>query len=198
MKEYLFQPFKYIAGAKALMWGIIVMLLTVFVSYYSHIHFPDIVSVKTGPSQSFFYYAAQIISNIVIVSGIMYIMALIFSTSSVRMIDLLGTQSLARAPYLFATLTGFSDSLDQLGQFLIQVATQTHTPFVLPLKTITVAIGLLLFTLLMTIWMIALMYQGYKVSTNIKGSPLVITFIASLLLSSILSGVFNFLIIQKI
>ena len=58
------------------------------------------------------------------------------------------------------------------------------------------AIFLIVLTLLLTVWMITLMYNAYKVSANLKSTRLVLTFIAGLILSIILSGLFNYQLIK--
>jgi len=42
-------------------------------------------------------------------------------------------------------------------------------------------------TLLMLIWMIALMYRAYAVSCNVKGAKAIITFIVGLVIAEVLS-----------
>ena len=43
--------------------------------------------------------------------------------------------------------------------------------------------------LLMTIWMVALMYKAYAVSCNLKGAKAIVTFIVSLILAEAVSKV---------
>ena len=108
MSKYLFNPFRYIAGWESMAAGILVLLATSVIGYYSHIHFPDIISVKTNPGIPYYVLLVENGLNWLVPSIVLYLAALIFSSSSVRVVDVFGTQALARAPYLIAAFTGFS------------------------------------------------------------------------------------------
>jgi cytochrome c oxidase assembly factor CtaG len=61
---------------------------------------------------------------------------------------------------------------------------------------ISLAIATILFTIFLTIWMIALMYNAFKVSTNMKGSKSVIIFIVGLVVSIVITTLITSQLIQ--
>lgn len=89
MSKYLFNPFRYIAGWESLAAGILVLLCTSVIGYYSHIHFPDIISVKTNPGIPYYVLLVENGLNWLVPSIVLYLAALIFSSSSVRVVDIL-------------------------------------------------------------------------------------------------------------
>ena len=46
MIKKLLNPFIHIAGIKSLIFGILILLLTSIIGYFSNMHFPDIISIK--------------------------------------------------------------------------------------------------------------------------------------------------------
>jgi len=188
MSKYLFNPFRYIAGWESLAAGIVALLVTSVIGYYSHIHFPDLISVKTNPGIPYYVLLFENAINWLIPSILLYLSALIFSQSSVRVIDIFGTQALARAPYLIAAFTGFSGTLDKFGRYTLWKSVNIGDPVVMSTGEIMLAITLLLFMILATIWMIALMYNAFKVSANMKGPKLIILFIVVMVLSTAITG----------
>ena len=188
MNKILYNPFKYIAGWESLLAGIVILLGTSVIGYYSHIHFPDMISVKTNPGIPYYVLLFENTINWLVPSILLYLLALILSQSSVRVIDIFGTQSLARAPYLIAALTGFSGTIDKFGRYTLWKTVNIGDPIVMSTGEIMLAITLLLFMLLATIWMIALMYNAFKISANIKGPKLIISFIVVMVLSTAITA----------
>jgi hypothetical protein len=173
MKKWLFNPFVYVAGTRALLIGIAVMAVTAVIGVHSNAHFDGVIDMHAGRITP-----AQLIDwGLVVV--LFYAAGLLFSRSSIRFIDVAGTMALARWPMIFCALLSFG--IPPLGQ--------VHTLDEV-LKAITptaIAIGLL--GLVFTIWMIALMYNAFKVSCNMKGGEAIGTFIVALLIAEVLSHV---------
>ncbi len=186
IKKFL-NPFVYIAGGYSLLIGLLIIFCTSVISYYSNIHFPDILSVKTSSDYPVLYYLIQNIANWLVISTVLYLFAIVFSKSKIRLIDIYGTQALARFPYLFAALIGFSNVLDKFGQYILWQLLEQGEPVVMSAGAITIAIVLIVVTLFLTVWLVAMMFNAFKVAANIKGSKLIITFIIGLILSIIIS-----------
>ncbi len=187
MNKFLFTPFRYIAGWESLLIGIIVLLATSVTGYYSHIHFPDLLSVKTHNGLPYPLILAENGLNWLIPSLLFYIAALIFSPSTVRAIDVFGTMALARWPYFLVSFTGFSDTLERLGKFMVWKSLNTGDPVSISAGETLLAGTLLVFTMLSTIWMVALMVNAFKVSANLKGTKLTVLFIVILIISALLT-----------
>ncbi len=175
MKKWLFNPFIYVAGSRALITGLVLMVITAIIAFVSHTHFDGVIDVHTSrnPAPLAVSFMEQIV-NLACVIILFYAAGLLFSKSSVRLVDIAGTLSLARWPMIFVAIIGFgliapaSDSL--------KVVMESITPLHILLSIVS---------LLLSIWMIALMYNAFTVSANIKGGKALIVFIACLLIAEI-------------
>lgn len=192
----LFNPFEYIAGSYSLIIGVLIILFTSLISFFSNTHFTDVISVKTGANYPMYYYIIQNLLNWVVISSILSFIAMFFSKSRIRIIDIFGTQALARAPYLLAALIGFSSSVDHLGKYILWHFMQLGEPIELGILAMVIAISLVVFTLLLSVWLIALMYNAFSVSANLKGFKSIILFVAGLIISIIISSLLNIQLTQ--
>jgi hypothetical protein len=59
MKILLFNPFKYVAGLKALLIGLLVMLIIAVVAFFSKTHFDGIIDAHTGHILPFYWYLLE-------------------------------------------------------------------------------------------------------------------------------------------
>jgi hypothetical protein len=198
MIKKLINPFENIAGVQSLIWGLLIILFTSITGYFSHTHFPGILSVKTSPDFPVSYFIIQGFLNWLVVSTFFYIASILFSKSSVRVIDIYGTQALSRAPYLFASFIGFSGAIENFGKYVLWKFMQQGEPVEIRTAGIIVAILLMVFTLILTIWLIVLMLNAFKVSANLKGNKLALIFILVLIASIAISSILNNALLQKI
>ena len=178
MKKWLFNPFVYLAGEKALVIGWAVMLASAIIGYYSKTHFDGVIDVHTGHASPMYAYFYETLIDWALPVIIFYIAGLIFSKSSIRLIDLAGTLALARWVMIFPVITGFGVHLPATPPTTINEMTKILTPSV-------IALGLL--TLLFGIWMIALMYNAFTTSCNLRGSKAILSFIGGLLIAEVIS-----------
>ncbi|MCW3806479.1 hypothetical protein [Plebeiibacterium marinum] len=192
MIKKLINPFYYIAGLKSLALGLAIIILSSTIGYFSHTHFPSIISIKTSPDMPLWYFIIQNLINWLTISTFMYIAAILFSKSKVRIIDIYGTQALARYPYFPAAFIGFSEALELFGKYILWTTLKMGEPVEISNIEIMVAVTLIVFSLLLTIWLIALMFNAFKISANIKGSKLSIIFIIVLVISVIITEYLNY------
>jgi hypothetical protein len=191
MNKYLFNPFRYIAGWEAFGAGIFVLFATSAIGCYSHVHLPDLISVKTTPGLPFYVLLIQNLSNWLVPSLLFYLSALFFSKSEVRAIDVFGTQALARFPYLLAVLTGFSGALNKFGSYMLWYGLRIGEEVQITSLEITFAVVLILFTTLLTVWIVALQFNAYKTSTNLKGAKLIVSFVVIIVASIAITGILS-------
>lgn len=170
MVRWLFNPFYYLAGGKALGLGLVAILLAGIIAHTGKTRFDGVldyhvlahynISVWTAMSEGLAWWA--ILSLLLLIAG------KIFSKSKFRSIDVVGTQALARAPFLFAALVGL---LVGIGE----------SPGVSRYILVTILI------LTMLVWMVWLMYKGFSHSCNLRGGKAAAIFIVCLVTSEIAS-----------
>jgi hypothetical protein len=171
MTKWLFNPFTYIAGFKSLLLGWAFMLLTAVAAYFTHTHFDGVVDTHFGNSPAWAYFIEPLI-NWVCLTSLFFAIGQFFSASDIRLIDVAGTFALARSPLLIMALTG--------GVF----KGVTHTASLAPLQY-----AMLLLHLLLTIWLIILYFNAFRVSCNFKGNRATAFFIAGLVVAEVISRV---------
>ena len=186
--SYLFSPFRYIAGKESLLVGIGVLAILFILGYWSNTHFDGVLDVHyaclTTESPISVHALYQLIAWFSLVV-VLYPTARVFSSSSVRLIDIAGTMAVARFPLIFAALWGLNPD--------IHICMEGVNPFdseaVMAIMGDKIAITMCsaLFGLLILVWYIRVLYNAYSVSSNLKGSKGGWTFAIGLIISEILS-----------
>ena len=180
MKQWLFNPFMYMAGTKALVIGWCIMLASAVICFFTKTHFDGIIDVHSGLSSATHIYFLEALIDWALPVILFYIAGLIFSASAIRLIDVAGTFALARWVMIIPAIIGIgvSDHVPPPNATIDEV-----------LKFITPAVIIVgLLTVLIAIWMIALMYNAFRVSCNLKGGKATGIFIVTLLIAEILSN----------
>jgi hypothetical protein len=205
LTQWLFNPFRFIAGFKALLLGLIVIALTSLLASLSDTHFDGTLDVHLGLQAAnmgmklpLWLFLAEGLINWLSLALPLYFFGLILSRSSVRFIDVLGTQALARWPYLLTALVMMPPSNKRIIQYFMVLAMQRPAAEPLNYLDMTVFIFSMLVTILMVVWMVALMYRAYCLCCNIKGLKAVVTFIMSLIGAETLSKLAIFAIFTRI
>jgi hypothetical protein len=171
MKNTLFNPFLRIAGTKALLIGLTLLLCSSVIAYYSRCHFDGAIDAHIGAITPMWFYPTESLIDWAILLLSFYTAGLICSTSNIRFIDIAGTIALARWPMIFVALLAFAP---------IPQPQDIHN---ISPSIIVLGFGILIFT----IWMITLMYNAYSISCNIKGNKAIVSFIAAIVFAEIIS-----------
>jgi hypothetical protein len=181
MKKWLFNPFVYIAGGRALALGGLIMIASAAIVSLNNGHFDGAMDVHFGAKttliksfcETFISWACLVLS--------LFGLGKIASDSSVRFIDIAGTVALARWPMLLLSFIGF---ISQPPDINPQKATVEELMKV-TMKPSVIIEGLL--SLPLIVLFIVLLYNAFSVSTNLKGSKSVWAFIAGLAVAEIAS-----------
>ncbi len=196
--SWLFNPFVYVAGWKALLIGIVAILAAGHIGSYSNTHFDGVLDVHSGgTAPHWFFLAAGIIDWLCM--GIVFLMVgKIISKKPFRTIDILGTQALARWPTLFTTLATLPPAFSRFNRALIQsLRTQGIPEGLNPMDTVFFG-GAVIIMLLVLVWMIRLMYCSYKTSCNPDGGKAGRTFVIGLVIAEIISKAVIITLIKQI
>lgn len=185
----LFNPFHYLAGGSALGLGLLVIVLAGLIGSLSKTHFDGVLDFHTGRAGPVWLFVVEGIVDWFSMGMVLYVLGLFFSRSrKLRAVDVFGTQALARWPgFLTVLLTqvpGFQRAIAALVTPQGTVVPPTRlTPDLVVMIAVVVA------SLVLLVWMVALMYRGYAVACNVKGARGVVSFIVGLLLAEVISKV---------
>jgi hypothetical protein len=187
LKKYLFNPFEFIAGGKALLVGVSIILLTGLTSNFSAMHFDGVIDMHFPFPSKLHVHLLEGVIDWLILSIILSLTGIILSVSRVRMIDIFGTLAFARWPMLPVALMGLFVNAEGANKYIMYTFLKQGESVVLKSHELPVFIIFLLFTLLLSIWMIVLFYKAYTISCNLKGIKAVVSFIIGLLIAETLS-----------
>jgi hypothetical protein len=185
--QRLFNPFRFVAGYKALLSGLVIILASAFIASFGNTNFDGVLDVHTGLEAPMWFFFAEGLINWICMAVPLFFFGLIVSRSSFRAIDVLGTQALARGPYLIAAVVMLPDANRRIGEYLTAKFTQNAPTVGINYIDALIFAFALIVIILMAVWMVALMYRAYAVSCNIKGARAIITFIVSLIGAEVLS-----------
>lgn len=185
--QWLFNPFKFVAGYKALLSGLVIILATAFVASLGKTDFDGVLDVHIGLEAPLRFFFAEGLINWVCMAVPLFFFGLIVSRSSFRAIDVLGTQALARGPYLIAAVVMLPDANRRFGEYLMAKFTQDAPTVAINYADVLIFAFAVIVIILMAVWMVALMYRAYAVSCNIRGAKAIATFIMSLIGAEVLS-----------
>jgi len=174
MKKWLFNPFIYIAGARSLIAGLGFMLLTAVIAFFSHTHFDGAIDMHTGRITPLSVYLLEQLVDWGCLVMLFYIGGQLFSRTSVRLVDVAGTIALARWPLLFAAALGFGISIPRSQN--VQDIISNITPLVIICMASAVVF---------CVWMIALLYNAFIVSSNMKTNKAIPVFITVIVIAEV-------------
>jgi hypothetical protein len=186
--EWLFNPFKYLAGVQALGIGLAAILLAGFLGSLSNSHFDGVLDFHTGAA---FPLRVLLLEGIVDWLALALVLALVgkaVSRTAFRAVDLFGTQAMARWPTLFivvvALLPGYQRATLTLTQQLM--TSPGAMPHFAPADL--AAFGLAIVVILAAmVWMVTLMYRSYSLCCNVRGVKGAWTFVIGLLAAETVS-----------
>jgi hypothetical protein len=189
LAQRLFNPFRFVAGYQALLIGLAAIVLTSHIGSLSNTHFDGVLDVHAGLQAPLWFFLAEGLINWISLVVPLFILGLVISRSSFRTIDLIGTQALARWPHLVTATVMLPAANQKVLEYLISKCTQGQTAAPPDPTDVAIFVVAMFLTILMLIWMVALMYKAYTVSCNIKGPKAIVTFIIGLIGAEVLSKV---------
>ena len=177
--RYIYNPFEKIAGWQALLYGLVFVVLSGWIGKQADLLFDGAIDAHLFKDVTYYQAFMQLFIDVVCVGVVMYLAGL-FVTKSFRFIDILGTMTLARAPFILLSLSGLFVTVPETADLLAN----PYQVFTNP--------GFLVFIVLtfpVLVWVIALMYNAWKVSTGAKGPKMIAGFIAGLFVAEVISKI---------
>jgi len=182
LKLIFVNPFEKIAGWQALGLGLQPILIIAILGSELGVYFDGALDLHLSGSPYSLWKALAMLSICIASIIFMFLLAGIIFSKNFRVIDVIGTTILAKAPFLFLTLAGFIP-LPEILQDTKAIIDNPYSIFSFSL------IAIILLTIPITIWLFALHYHAFKVSLNIRKNLRVVVFIFALLFAEILSKV---------
>jgi len=184
---WLFNPFLYLAGAKALVIGLAAILLAGLLGALSTTHFDGVLDIHTGTPMPMWFFVCEGFIAWLCLSITLLIGGKITAHRAFRVVDVAGTQALARWPTIIVSLITLAPGHQRFTTYLKDHVMKQggNINFVTP--DAFVFLGVVLVTIVITCWMVFLMYKAYSVSCNVTGVRAVVTFIVAMFAAEICS-----------
>jgi hypothetical protein len=184
LSRWLFDPFTYVAGTKALTIGLVGIVLAGFLGSLGNTHFDGVLDAHTAatasPTYSFF---VEGFVDWICLAGSLLMVGRILSQTQFRTIDLAGTQALARFPTVFVSLIGLSGGYQRFSNNLINHFLKHSGDLELSSQDAFIFGVVILGVILFTCWMVFLMYKSYSTVCNLGGQKAVLTFVLALIVA---------------
>jgi hypothetical protein len=205
MKTWLFKPFDRLAGAPALGLGLLIIAITALLAWRAGLHTDGVLDLHFGPSVALWVVLVQGLINWLCLSAMLLVAGMWLSTGRFRLIDLVGVQALARWPIILAVgwsaVPAVGSSIEARTVSLMAAMPDQPGEVIAPVEYLFDAMWLMLLSmpiLVAIIWMVWLMYYGYRLVTNLSGHRAVLSFIAALVIAEILSKLLIHFLLQAV
>ncbi len=189
----IINPFSRIAGFQALLVGFAFIAATSVFAYIFGTHFNGLLDIKFGSTEvEYLVFLLYGIINVSVVSILFYVSGGIVSKSRIRFIDVIGTQTLARYPYILAPFLNINGISERAGAYIMYKFLNIGESVQIENYELILSAVFMLIMLLLIVWMIALMYNAYRIACNVKGANAVLSFIIVIFVAEILTLIINY------
>ena len=188
-KIWLFNPFKFVAGFKALVIGLVFVVAASLLGSLGNIHFDGVLDAHYGPAWPIWAFIVEGLIDWLSLALILAIFAVILWRKTSRFIDVVGTQALARWPSLVVSLILLCGAYKRAINEVVAQAQQGGGLAALNAVDMTALIVISVLLIAFVVWMVALMYLAFSISCNAKGAKAAIVFIVALVLGEVISKI---------
>lgn len=187
ISEWLFNPFKRIAGIEAFIIGLIIASITALIGSFSGVVFDGIIDVHFDKQLTLGNSFLCTFIDIFTLVLFMYLAGLVVA-KGFRFVDMLGTMTLSRAPFILLAISGFIASPPDLQSIY-------NNPFVIfESKGFIV---MMLLSIPVTCWVIILMYRAFVIITGKNSSKSLILFIAAFFMAELISKLAIYFLVKS-
>jgi hypothetical protein len=183
----LFNPSVYVAGRKALLLGWAAIFLAGLLGALGKTHFDGVLDVHTGASAPLWFFVCEGFVAWLCLSAMLLIAAKITGRTAFRLIDIAGTEALARWPTIIISLIALPKGYQRFNTYLADQLLSQHGNIDFVGSDSFVFLSVVLGMIVLICWMAFLMYKAYSVSCNLTGPRAVISFIIGLIAAEICS-----------
>lgn len=173
----LWNPFTRIAGWQAFWIGIVIVIISTILAHFGGLLFDGALDahfgILTTMTESLIVMGVSLLTVVLV----MYVTGLLIA-KNFRFVDILGTMTLARAPFLILAILSLFTTFPEVEEIMSDPMIFLDYPSTILFMVITVPV---------IVWYIALLYNGFKVSTGAKGAKLIIGFVVGILVAEAIS-----------
>lgn len=185
MKTLLFNPFKKYTEKQLITVGIIITILGSLSAYWLNARYDGVLDLHFSSVSNIETPFIDNAINIALLFCFLYALG-IYINRKTRGIDILSTIMLSRLPLYLLSLTNIGSTLSDIEE---KVTTSNPYDISFAPSEILYMLVLSILTLVFVAWHITLLYNGYKVATNLKSTNQKIIFAVTILIAEIVSKI---------
>jgi len=184
MKTLLFKPFEKYSEQKLLIVGVIATLIGALVAYVLNCRFVGVFQMIFDDNTII----QSLIDNIIIMCCLITFLFISakFIYKKTRLIDIIVTTLVAFIPFYILPIFNINNTL-KIAHDNILMHSPPELVDQIPMINLMILIVFGLFTLLILVWVISLLYNGFKTAANAKGVKAMVIFGIALVLADIAS-----------
>ncbi len=187
MKALIFNPFEKISEKKLLLIGITSMLVGATLGYLFNARYDGVFDLHFEKNTSYFNALLDILIS-VSTTCILLLAVGKYTNSKTRLIDIFNACSMAKIPFYVLTLFNINNWIYYSSEKLVE--SLQHNLMKMP--SLSEFVPVLLFSMLTILGLVLsalLLFNGYKVATNAKGTKSIGLFVVALFLAEIFSKI---------
>ncbi len=186
LRQWLFDPFTYIAGGQALATGLAAIVAAGCLGFLGDAHFDGVLDFHPGPPAALWLFLAEGIIDWLSLAIVLFILGRLLSKTAFRALDLLGTQAMARWPTVIVAAAALAPPFRRYALTVLSSLTGgARGP-----ATDAVVFGVVLLAVVCAlVWMVALMYRSYSICCNLTGASAIGSFVGGVLAAEVISKV---------
>jgi hypothetical protein len=186
--KILFNPFEKFRESQLLICGTIITAAGWLLGYFFRARFDGVIDLHFVDQVSLFAPLTDLMIDILAASLVFFVAGIILNRKT-RYIDLLATAVIARTPLYLLTIFNAGGMMSATtNKMTDNIKTD---PFLLLTGSeiiLMVVFGLLSLALL--VWQVVLLYNGYRVASNARGTKAVLIFITAFIIAEVISKIF--------
>jgi hypothetical protein len=185
MKTLLFNPFEKYSDKTLMLFGFLFSLLGAFLGYFFNVRFDGVLDLHFVEKVTIYQPVLDIGIDITCSSTILFLVGKQINNKT-RFIDILSASMIARTPLYCITFFNADNFIYNSTQKMLAMVEPGKIEN-LDVWDMLVIIIFALITILFLIWCIVLLFNGFKIATNAKGTKHTLLFILEITLAEILS-----------
>ncbi len=185
MKTILINPFEKYSEKQLIISGSIITLIGSLIAMLFNARFDGVLDLHFVRDSSFTQALLDNLINIIVLSLFLFAVSQLINQRT-RFIDILSVSIISRTPYYLLPALNINDSIQIAGEEIQKITENNNMDLLLNSGTIVILLFALL-SLAFLVWYIGLLYNGFKVAANAKGTKSIVLFAIALLFAEIAS-----------
>ncbi|WP_298156840.1 hypothetical protein [Flavobacterium sp.] len=184
--KIIFNPFEKFSTNTQLIFGILISVAGCFLAYQFNAHYDGALDIHFADAVPLHIPFLEIVLDTACLGLALFVAAKTINPKT-RSIDIFSTVLVARFPLYLIPPMNYNNRMYEETMAITEMAMRNQTNFAIPDMAFFLAFSAL--SLLLLVWFFVLLWNGYKVACNAKGTTAVLAFIGAIIIAEIISKI---------